>query len=337
MCDECGKEGRLHVITKKVPKAKGFRSTKDEYGNPGMELIKGRRINPNKPKSYFHLMSYIYGADEESLDRIIKERPVLCRVDNSDADAEIKKIDDETTELMLEIMLVNLASVCAVQDILRSVIKSGTYPINLALILFRNIINGLGMENELWASITDDRWKRSLIEWWVIVSSAEKTSASSAARKYYGSLPDGKRTHLRSKHIQQKKQKVMAFWDKFQEYYPAYIRTRDILMDIISNDQELLYEYQRSMESHKNQIEATWERTEEKAQENLKETETTKYTIRYYFSIRHPYDPQLYAIQASKYKLDPTASPKPTGREEHKLHRSKVPRSIIEDLEKRST
>jgi hypothetical protein len=202
------------------------------------------------------------------------------------------------------------------------------------LIVLTTRTEGLEIERQLWKSINDDRCQRSLIEWWVIVSNAEKTSAAAAARKYYAKAPDGKCIHLRPKHIAKVKEKINAFWNKFQKYYPSYLRTQNILQDLIINDQYLLIRYQRLMEDHRNQINVSWQ-TERRRSGNLNQCEMTGNITYHNFSIRHRYDPKLYAIQKAKYKQNPNANPKPTGREEHKLDRSKVPRSIIEDLEKR--
>ncbi len=285
-------------------------------------------------------MSYLHGGEEQLLDQIVSERPILTTSSISpvsldpSSDSEIAKIHNKTIELFVDTMLDLMASVAAKRYILRLLVESKTYPGPLAYVMMINLVEGEKIERELWKSVEDDRMQRSLVEWLLIVRKADKSSASAASRKYFAYSSDGKRLHLNTRHIEEKLQKVNEFWDRFSNTYDKYLRAQHILMDIICEDQDMdLYsEYQKSMERIKNQIKEPWK------QKNKDKTVQEKSTIRYktfhYFSIRHPFDPQLYAIQKERYMLDPKAYPKPTGIVEHKLHKSNVPRSVIEDLEK---
>ncbi len=341
LCETCGKEGTLHVTTKRVPVSiRDFKLSKDEFGKPVKEPFKRRRLSQNKHLSFIRLLSYLHGGEDQLLDQIVNERPMLMTNSissvNSDpsSDSEIAKIHNETIELFVDIMLDLMASVVAVRNILLLLVETKTYPGPLAYVMMINLREGEKLEHELWKSVEDDRMQRSLVEWFLIARKAEKSSASAASRKYFAYSSDGKRLHLNTRHIEEKKLIVSEFWDRFSNTYDKYLRAKDTIMEIICEDQDMdLYsEYQKSRERIKNQIKEPWK------QKNKGETAQEKSTIRYktyhYFNIRHPIDAQLYAIQKEKYMLDPEANPKPTGIVEHKLHNSKVPRSVVEDLEK---
>jgi hypothetical protein len=169
------------------------------------------------------------------------------------------------------------------------------------------------MLRQLLSSSTDDRYKRSLPEWALIVKYANDTSAGAAARKYSGKKPDGKKVPLYIKSVREKMDdpKLQEFFDTFSFYEAILLMFVSTVIGAVGQDPTLLaiYEqYEREYDENKNRpVEAGREEEGSKIgqiqmdtpeQNHYEESQGSKVdsdnsdSSYDYFYVRH-YDPEL--------------------------------------------
>jgi hypothetical protein len=94
-------------------------------------------------------------------------------------------------------------------------------------------------------SATDNRWSRSMVEWYHIAKDAKETTITQARKKHHGVAPDGKKIYLHSNQIKKKINQMKDFKKQYLQHYIMFDLLGNILSSIISEDKELFAEYEK--------------------------------------------------------------------------------------------
>jgi hypothetical protein len=102
------------------------------------------------------------------------------------------------------------------------------------------------MLRQLLSSFTDDRYKRSLPEWALIVKYANDHGVRQAARKYSGETPDGTKIPLSTKSIRERMNdpKRQEFFDTYSHYETKFLMFTSTVIGAVVQDPELLATYE---------------------------------------------------------------------------------------------
>ena len=209
------------------------------------------------------------------------------------------------------------------------------------------------MCGELTSSASDDRYKRSLPEWALIVKEANKTSPRTAARKYSGMTPDGREVRLSVKSICEKMNdpKLREFFDTYSYYETIFLMFVVSIMITIGQDPELLAIYEQYKRDYDHMSSAAIAENEEEGantgQVQVEAPEQNDYEellqgnyndviynngLYYdYFYVRH-YDPELRKEQKLDRKRGLRTSKTCDGKIEHRIDEKDVPPEIAQKL-----
>jgi hypothetical protein len=170
--------------------------------------------------------------------------------------------------------------------------------------LLAEAARGIQMATRLIRSGIDDRWKRGIMEWDIIIKYALETSPEAAAKKYYGiRYDDGEKVRLSAKGIRDKMLEIGTFYETYPQYYAHFMLTILLLVSLIRDDPELMEIYKRYEREYNDKQQQ--QGGEEEKQEQMKATEKQKrknvfYKYGYFF-VRH-YDHELYERQKDQYE-----------------------------------
>jgi hypothetical protein len=110
--------------------------------------------------------------------------------------------------------------------------------------LFKEWEHALEMLTRLVQSGIDDRWRRSIPEWIMIVKYALETSPQAASKKYSGVIYDGKKeVRLSPKIIHDRIPEIKTFYETYPRYYALHIFMLSLIKSFIDDDPELLEIY----------------------------------------------------------------------------------------------
>jgi hypothetical protein len=249
-CSECGKYGvvRLKRIFKKKPhKTMNWRLQQgQEYSKPKPEFktktdfdlatetpyTTNVRVNRTEhPYRYMAVMDYLCGLKPSN-----SKRPVLINPPKPEPGPS------KTTESLGHY----IRSMLLVLKILPLVEQKYPYIGVISEENKQEIGHYLGIWIKLFNSATDDRYKRSLPEWALIIKEAEENSSyRAAARKYSGASPDGIEVRLSIRSIRKKKAEIQEFFETFNYYEYIFVIFANIVMKKVGRDRELLAIYEQ--------------------------------------------------------------------------------------------
>jgi hypothetical protein len=207
----------------------------------------------------------------------------------------------------------------------------------------QEITRGTEMFFELFNSGVDDRYKRSLPEWAMIVKYANDHSARKAAKKYSGMTPDGEEVRLSIRSIREKMKdpKLQEFFDTYNYYETIFVMFVSIVMKAVGRNPELLAIYEQYMgdyydddsgksKEEKGEGQEGSERSkvyvdtseqnhcEELLQGNDGDDDDSSESFYDYFFVRH-YDPERRKKQKLEYERGLRSSKTCDGKIEHRI------------------
>src|SRR5215217_7946320 len=179
-----------------------------------------------------------------------------------------------------------------------------------------------------WESANDDRCKRSLSEWELIVKYANDKTAKEASRKYSGVTPDGIYEDLSPEYIKQKIPEVEAYWNTRKHYDHVLVTRTKFIRDTIAIDPHLMNIYNRYAVEYDN--EEAGKQQQSQSQEKETDSKTAFYIYeRKRWVIRH-YDSELHKQQKLEGK-----GKKANRRIEHVVTKIDLPSETVKEEEQR--
>lgn len=179
-----------------------------------------------------------------------------------------------------------------------------------------------------WESANDDRWKRSLSEWELIVKYAKDKTPKEASRKYSGVTPDGIYEDLSPEYIKQKIPEVEAYWNTRKHYDHILITRIKFIRDTIAIDPHLMSIHNKYAVEYDN--EEARKQQQHQSQEKKADSNTEFYKReRRRWVITH-YDSELREQQKLEGK-----GKKANGRIEHVVTKTDLPSETVKEEEQR--
>lgn len=366
---KCGKNGIVRLKKIKIYKKTKhqqrlqerlkpeFKTKKDFNGN----VIKERVNRTEHPYRYEAVMSYLFAPEVllNSHKKPVINPPKPEPESSKPADA-IEDLNDSLVDLDKSFRLFRkiLPLVERKYPGIRAILKDNEEELTKYIKMFRELLN----------SATDDRYKRSLPEWALILKEAIEKSPRAAAKKYSGITPDGKEIRLSAEYIHQKIKKISEgpeFFDIYSYYESIFIMIVSIVMKTVGQDPELLAiykEYESDYGKPVNEVmfrkitqvkEIVEKEADHFSDEDLAkayyltrqlrdiakqnyEKQQNDYKLYEIFVVRH-YDPELRKRQKKERGLGIRKSNVCDGKVEHMMEENDIPPEIVQKLRFKST